>query len=79
MKKQKEINKNYSLRCCPFCGSYPIIKQASWTGVYYVKCSNEKCLVSPTTYDVDKFKKGMTFQQILDFTVKAWNGDFFKS
>jgi formate dehydrogenase maturation protein FdhE len=64
------------LKPCPFCGSKAIIKIASWTGVPYVMCSNNKCVCQPNTYG--KFCEGTyaeckTPEQAKKLSIEIWN------
>ncbi len=67
------------LRDCPFCHHRPIIKGASWTGIEYIKCGNENCIVKPNTYgkNVDIWNY-MSYEAILNVSIHLWNGEIEK-
>lgn len=61
------------LKPCPFCGSKAEIHMASWTAIEYVRCSNKKCLVRPTTYEnVNNFNY-MSRDEAKQLSINFWN------
>ena len=62
------------LLACPFCGKAAELKEASWTGVEYVRCPNKECPAKPDTYRfAEGAYKGMTQGEAKQWNIKTWN------
>lgn len=44
-----KIIKNDSLKPCPFCGEYPIIRKLGYDEEWVIECTNPKCAIRPET------------------------------